>query len=158
MTERAVGITIRNPTDYIAAQLAAEQVEGHQRLIQVISITAGKIETGINRSVSEDDSNDTTTLTGDLTVGDSAYLAAYVKHSEATGSCLVTPLLCNSEGAAIGHLPPRYSNVTVPVVSGTTYLSHCLTWEVMATGAYSLYMHVSQLSAGNTIDLNAYTF
>jgi hypothetical protein len=158
MTERSTGITVRNPTDYIATQLAAEQAEGRSRLIQIVSLAAGKIETGISRSVAADDSNDTTTLTGDLTVGDSSYLACYVKHSEASGSCLVTPLLCNVAGAAIGHLPPRYSNVTVPVVSGTAYLSHCLTWEVMTTGAYSLYMHVSQLSAGNTIDLNAYAF
>jgi hypothetical protein len=158
MTEKAIGISIRSPNEWIAAFEGSEVVDGHPRQIQVVSLAAGKIESGINRSVSVDDSNDTTTLTGDLTVGDSSYLAAYIKHSEANGSCLVTPLLCNSGGAAIGHLPPRFSNVTVPVVSGTAYLSHCLTWEVMATGAYSLYMHVSQLSAGNTIDLNAYTF
>jgi hypothetical protein len=161
MAERATGITVKNPTDYVATQLAAEQAEGHSRVIQIISVAAGKIESGSNssyREVSSDDSYTVTTVSGNIDIGDNAYLSCYIKHSDANGSCLVTPLLCNSEGAVLGHLDPRISSVGLPVASGSYYLAPCLTWNVMSTGAWKLYPHISKLSAGNSIQINSYTF
>lgn len=161
MAELSTGITVRSPTDYVATQQAAEQAEGHNRVIQITSMAAGKIEIGNNystRSVSSDDGYDMTTVSGSHIVGDNNYLACYVKHASSNGSCLITPLLCNQDGAVMGHLDPKMSTVGLPVASGSYYLAPCLSWNIMQTGAWKLYMHVSRLNAGNSIQLDAYTF
>ena len=157
--ERSTGIKTTGADTYVATSDASEQAESHIRVIQIISMTAGKIETGVTRSgVSSDDSWDVTTVSGDLIAGDNKYLGCYVEHTQSSGECLITPLLCDSDGIVIGYLPPKLSEVKVPIEKGGKYLSICLSWEVMSTGAWKIYPHVSGLSVNNTVSIDAYTF
>jgi hypothetical protein len=159
MAEKSTGIKTTGADTYVATQQAAEQAEGQSRVVQIISMTAGKIETGISRlGVSSNDAMDVTSVSGSLVAGDNMYLACYVNHSQSNGSCLVTPLLCDNDGVVLGYLDPKVSSVKVPVINVTNYLSVCLSWEVMSTGAWKLFPLVSELSDGNSVDVYAYTF
>jgi hypothetical protein len=159
LTEKAVGINTRNADQYVAAFVASEQVDGHDRLTQIVSLTAGKVGTGDFRlSVSTNDSEDVTTISGNLLVGDNNYLVFYTQHIQPNGCCLLTPLLCDSGGTVIGYLPPKLSSVQMPVTVSGKYLSACLSWAVMSTGAYYIYPLITGLSGGNSVDVYAYTF
>jgi hypothetical protein len=161
MTEHATGINTRNATAYVATQVAAEQADGNTRLLQIVSITAGKI-TGdaysSTRTVSSNDSLTVTTISGNILVGDNSRLSCYVQHTQSTGSCLVTPLLCGADGKVIGTLETKQSNVMLPLVSGTNYISNCLSWSIMDTGAWYTYTHIYNLSDNNTVTVSSYTF
>lgn len=159
MTEQATGIKTTGADTYVGTFLASEQADGKTRVIQIISMTAGKIETGTTRSnVSFDDSWDVTTVSGDLIAGDNKYLGCYVEHTQSNGKCLITPLLCDDSGVVIGYLPPKVSDVKVPVEKSGSYLSVCLSWEVMSTGAWKIYPHISGLGEGDVVTVYAYTF
>lgn len=159
MTEQATGIKTVGADTYVGTFLASEQADGKTRVIQIISMTAGKIETGLDRiGVSSDDSWDVTSVSGSLIAGDNNYLGCYVEHTQPSGKCLVTPLLCNNDGIVIGYLPPKISDVKVPVQKSGKYLSICLSWEVMSTGAWKIYPHISGLSDGNSVDVYSYTY
>jgi hypothetical protein len=157
MPERSIGITSRAPTDFVAAFTAAEQADGESRLIQIISLTAGKISDTVGaplRIVSVNDTMDVSTLTGDVIVGDNSYASIYVQHSQPTGSCLVTPLLCDGAGTVIGCLSPKQSQVCLTLQSGTgSYMSSNLNWDVKGSGAIKIFPHVSGISAGDEIKL-----
>jgi hypothetical protein len=155
MSEKATGVITRNADAYIATFEAAEQAEGQIRLVQIISITAGKIPEVVGvptRHVVNNDSLSITTLSGYL-LGDNSHLVCYVKHKEPGGSCLVTPLLCDNNNQVIGTLESKYSKVSLTLASGTAYLSPCLRWEFLGTGAWSIFPHVCQISEANEIDL-----
>lgn len=161
MAERSTGINTRNPSDYVATFDAAEQAEGQTRLIQIVSLTSGKIDTtksAPNRAVSSNDSLDLTTTSGDISVGDNAYLACYTEHSQSDGKCFITPLLCDNNGEVMGMLPSKESKVIVTTYSGSNYFSNCLSWEIRGAGAHKVFMHVSELSAGNTVDMRYFVF
>ena len=157
MTERAVGYDARNSTEYVAAFVASEEADGHTRLIQIMSVTAGKVDEDIGdpyRIVSTNDSMDVDSLSGNLEVGDNSYLTCYIHHSEPTGSCLITPLLCDNNGVVVGTLEPRQSNVCLTMQSGTGYyMSNNINWDIKGTGAYSIFPHVSNLSSSNIVKL-----
>jgi len=161
MAERSTGINTRNPSDYVATFDAAEQAEGQVRLIQIVSLTSGKIDTAKgspDRTVASNDSLDLTTTSGDVTVGDNAYLACYTEHSQIDGKCFVTPLLCDNDGEVVGMLPSKESKVTITTYSGSNYFSNCLSWEIRSTGAHKVFMHVSELSTGNSVDMRYFVF
>lgn len=159
MAEKSTGIRTTGADTYVATQDASEQAEGHNRQLQIITLTAGKIDSGLSRlAVSSNDSMDVTAVSGSLLVGDNAHLACYVEHSLSNGSCLVTPLLCDNDGVVLGYLPSKTSSVQIPVEKSGKYLSICLSWEVMATGSWKLFPLVSSLSNGNSVDVYAYTF
>jgi hypothetical protein len=99
VAEKSVGIRTTGADAWVATFLASERADGHVRNVQVVAITAGKIEDGVSRlGVSTDDTLDVTTVSGNLLVGDNNYLALYTSHTQPNGSCLVTPLLCDAEG------------------------------------------------------------
>jgi hypothetical protein len=159
--ERSTGINTRNANEYVATFLASEQAEGHDRVIQIISITSGKIDESFSspsRTVSSDDSLDISTVSGNVVVGDNAYFACYVKHSKDRGNCLITPILCDNEGKAIGILPPKKSEVLLTLYSGSSYFSPCLSWDVKDTGCWKVFPHVSGLSDGDIVDIWVFTF
>jgi hypothetical protein len=159
MAEQATGISTRNPDTWVATFEGSEIVGGHTRQIQVVGITTGKIAGGLSRlSVSTNDSMDVTSVSGSVVVGDNSHLVCYVTHTQNNGACLVTPLLCDNDGVVIGYLPPKISNVKVPVQKSGKYLSICLSWEVMSTGAWKIFPLVSELSDGNSVDVYTYTF
>ena len=162
MSDRSTGIVTRNPTDYVATQDASEQAESHSRVIQIISMTAGKIASGTNSlsrlGVTINDAMDVSSVTATMVAGDNSRLACYVQHSQSNGSCIVTPLLCDATGDPIGTLEPKVSRVMVPVINAGQYLSVCLDWSIMNTGAWYLYFNISQISSGNSVNLYAYTF
>jgi hypothetical protein len=159
MAEKSTGIKTTGADTYVATQQAAEQAEGQSRVVQIISMTAGKIETGVSRlGVSSNDAMDVTSVSGSLVSGDNMYLACYVDHAQSNGSCLITPLLCDNDGSVLGYLAPKVSTVKIPVTKSGKYLSVCLSWEVMSSGAWKLFPLVSELSNGNSIDVYAYTF
>jgi len=163
MPEKSIGINTSNADEYVAAFEASEQADGHTRAIQIIATTAGKVDETIgsaDRTVSSNDSLDVTAVSGNIIVGDNAYFACYLAHSESNGSCLVTPLLCDNDGNVIGTLEPKQSDVNqgIPLVSSSAYLSRCLVWEVMTTGAHKLYPHVYNLSDSNSIDMWCFTY
>lgn len=159
--ERAVGIKTVGADTYVAAQNAAEQAEGKTRVLQIVSLAAGKVDSSLGspaRTCSTNDSSDLTTITGDIDVGDNFYLACYLRHSQSTGSCLVTPILCDGAGTPMGLLESKRSQVQLTVVSGTDYFSKCLSWEVAGVGAWKIYPHVTDISTDNTVNLWCYTF
>jgi hypothetical protein len=159
MTERSVGIKTTGADTYVATFEAAEQAEGQTRVVQIISLTAGKIDSGLSRlSISSDDLMDVTSVSGSVVVGDNSHLACYVDHTQSNGSCLITPLLCDNDGSVLGYLAPKVSSVKVPVIKSGKYLSSCLSWEIMTTGSWKLFPLVSELSSGNSVDVYAYTF
>ena len=117
MSELATGIVSRNPTDYVATRTAAEQAEGHSRVVQIISMTAGKIESGANSftrlGVTSNDALDVSSVIATMVAGDNNRLACYVQHSQSNGTCIVTPLLCDANGTPIGVLESKTSRVQV---------------------------------------------
>ena len=159
--ENSVGIKTTGADTYVAAFTAAEQAEGKSRVVQIISLTSGKMDPLVGsptRGVSVNDTLDITTVTGSVSVGDNAYFACYLRHTQPAGSCLVTPLLCDDGGTVVGCLPSKISRVMLPVASGTNYISNCLSWPVMETGAWKIYPHVTDLSLSNTVDMWCFTF
>jgi hypothetical protein len=162
MTERAVGIKTTGADTYVAAFLASEQADGQNRIIQIISLASGKFDATIGaatRSISSSDSLDVSGLLGDIVVGDNAYFACYAKHSRASGSCLVTPLLCDDDGVIVGKLESKKSQVQIALDDGSGhYLSNVLSWNILGTGAWKLYAHVADLSDSNSVDLWCFTF
>jgi len=161
VSESAVGIKTVGADTYVAAYTAAEQADGKTRVVQIISLTAGKVDSSLGsptRSVSSNDSADISALTGDIEVGDNYYLACYVRHSQPTGSCLVTPILCDNQGTPMGLLESKRSQVQLTVTSGIDYFSKCLSWEVAGAGAWRINAYISDLSVGNSIQLWCYTF
>lgn len=161
MTERSVGINTQNADKWVASFDAAEQAEGHTRVIQIIGLTAGKIGTPVGaatRVVATDDPLDISSISGNLVIGDNSFLACYLRHTSDKGQCLITPLLCDDNGDVIGTLPPKRSTVAVPLLDGVDYVSNCLSWDIKGTGALKAYMHVSNLSNLNTISLWCFTF
>ena len=161
MTERALGISTRSATDYVAAFTAAESADGQIRQVQLIGLTAGKIDATVGaagRIVSSNDAMDITTLSGNTLINDSHYLAIYVQHTQPNGSCLVTPLLCDSTGRVMGSLESKVARVTLPLASGTNYIANCLVWPVLETGAWTVFSHVSNLSSNNTVSVWVFTF
>jgi len=160
VTERSVGINTTNATDYVAAFIASEQADGHSRQIQIIAFTGGKIDSTVGsqtRSVTSNDSDNLEYISDTVAVGDDCYLGCYIKHSEPSGSCVVTPLLCDAGGGVIGVLEPKKS-VAIPVASGSHYLSTCLTWQIMGTGAWRVYPHINKLSESNSVDVWLYSY
>jgi len=160
MADRSVGIRTSGADTYVAAFTAAEQAEGKERVVQLTGLTAGKVSENLAnsiRTVISDDVYDATTFSGSIVIGDSAYLTCYLRHSRSDGECLVTPLLCDNYGIVMGCLDSQKSKVMLPVVSGTSYLSNNLSWAVMETGAWKVFVHVSGLSAANSVDLWAFT-
>jgi hypothetical protein len=161
MTERATGIKTTGADTYVATADASEQADGKTRVIQIISLAAGKVSSALGiatRSVSSNDSWDMSLITGDMVVGDNSFFACYLGHSQNNGSCLVTPLLCDDDGLVIGTLESRTSRVMLPVVNGTKYMASCLSWPILETGAWKIYAHITDLSDSNTIDIWCYTF
>jgi hypothetical protein len=161
MGEKSTGIKTTNADTYVATFLASEEAEGKQRVVQIISLTAGKVDSSLGspaRTVSFNDSSDISTLTGNIEVGDNYYLACYVRHSQLNGSCLVTPVLCDNNGTPMGLLESKKSQVQLTVTSGIDYFSKCLSWEVAGTGAWKINAYISDLSVGNSIQLWCYTF
>jgi hypothetical protein len=159
--ERAVGIKTVGADTYVAAQNAAEQAEGKTRVLQIVSLAAGKVDSSLGspaRTLSTDDSSDLTTITGDIAIGDNFYLACYLRHSQSDGSCLVTPILCDDAGTPMGLLESKRSQVQLTVTSGTDYFSKCLSWEVAGAGAWKIYPYVTDISIDNTVNLWCYTF
>jgi hypothetical protein len=159
--EKSVGVKTIGADTYIAAFSAAEQAESKSRVVQIIGLTAGKIlETpGLaTRSVTSDDSADVSAIVGDIEIGDNSYLACYVVHAGLNGSCLLTPLLCDNDGSVIASLDSKVSRVMLPIYNGSGYLSNCLSWPVLETGAWKVFVHVTDLSTSNTIDIWCYTF
>lgn len=160
MSEKSVGIDTRNADTWVAAFEASETAEGHSRQIQIISMTAGKIDEFVGpatRSVSSDDSLDITTVSG-IEVGDNAYLACFVKHSQEAGSCLVTPLLCDNNDNVVGTLETKQSKVGLPLASGSHYISSSLSWDIKGTGAWKVHPHIYNLSDSNEVSVWAFTF
>lgn len=162
MAERSTGINTRNADEWVATFSAAEQADGRTRVVQIVSLTSGKIDSVVgaaDRTVSTNDSLNITTFSGNIIVGDNSYLACYVEHSVVTGSCNITPLLCDNQGQVVSTLPTKVSQVVLPTQSGSgNYLTPCLSWDIKGTGAWKIYPHVYNLSAGNTVDLRCYTF
>jgi hypothetical protein len=159
--EKSTGIKTTGANEYVATFKASESAEGHDRVIQIVSIASGKIDESLGsptRNISSNDSMDITTISGNITIGDNSYLAVYPRHSQSNGSCLITPLLCDNEGVVIGCLETKSSSVMLPAASGTNYIANCLSWAVIETGAWKLYPHVSNLSSSDTIDLWCYVF
>lgn len=160
-TERGTGIKTTGADTYVATFRASREVAGQERVVQIISLTSGKVSDSLGdstRSVSVDDSMDVTTLSGSVPIGDDAYLACYLRHSQPNGQCLVTPLLCDNNGTVMGTLHSKTSKVMLPVASGSNYLANCLSWPILETGAWSIFPHVSDLSQSNTVDLWCFTF
>jgi len=154
MTNRSVGINTQNADNWVAAITAAEEADGHTRLIQLISVVAGKIDESIGspaRTVASNDSLDITTVSGNVLVGDSSYMSMYIQHSQEDGSCLVTPLLCDNDGVTIGCLDSKVSRVSAPLKTGSYYLSSHLSWDIRETGAYKCFPHIYNLSSSNII-------
>jgi hypothetical protein len=161
MSEKSVGINTRNADAYVAAFEAAEQADGYTRNIQIVGLTAGKIDQNLgdpDKIVSSNDSNNITTITGSIETGDNAYCAIYPRHSQSAGSCVVTPLLCDNQGTVVGMLDSKYSNVPITMYSGSDYISKPLIWDIKSTGAWKIYVHISELSDSNTVKLWIYTF
>jgi|WetSurMetagenome_2_1015567.scaffolds.fasta_scaffold367686_2 hypothetical protein len=159
MTERSVGIKTTGATDYVAAFTASEQADSHNRVVQIIAMTAGKIDTGLSRlGVAANDSMDITSVSGSLVVGDNSRFACYIEHSQSNGTCLVTPLLCDNDGVALGYLPAKSSSADMSIVKSGKYLSPCLSWEILNTGAWKIHPLIFGLSDGNNIDVYSYTF
>jgi hypothetical protein len=161
MAERGTGIKTTGADTYVATFDASEQGDGHSRVVQVISLTAGKVSPTMGsptRSVSSNDSLNMTTISGNINVGDNSYFACYLRHSQPNGYCLVTPLLCDDNGTVMGSLESKASRVMLPVASGSNYMSPCLSWPVLETGAWTIYPHVTDLSSGNSISMWCYTF
>jgi hypothetical protein len=159
--EKSVGIKTTGADTYIATFKAAEEADGRERLIQIISLSSGKISETLGaapRSVAADDSLDVSGITADFVVGDNAYFACYLKHSEPNGYCLITPLLCDNEGHVIGCLETKASQVKLPILDGSDYLSTCLSWPILETGAWKIYAHVTDLSVSNIVDVWCFTF
>jgi hypothetical protein len=158
--EQATGIDTSRANAYVATFQASQDADGQTRLVQIISMTAGKIDESVGsatREVISDDSLTLTTVSG-IEVGDNAFLSCYLKHSQETGSCLVTPLLCDNNDNVIGTLETKQSKVGLPLASGSHYLSNSLTWEIMNTGAWKVYPHIYRLSESNEVDVWAFTF
>jgi hypothetical protein len=155
--ERSVGLDVRNPNAWVAAFVGAEEADGHERLVQLIALTGGKIDNIVGtptREVSTNDSFNVATLSGNLTVGDNSALSCYVQHSQLNGSCIVTPLLCDNSGTVIGCLNPQQSRECMTLQSGTGYyISPNLNWDTKGTGAFKIFPHVSNLSVGNDVKL-----
>jgi hypothetical protein len=159
--EKSVGIKTTGADTYVAAFSAAEQAEGQNRVVQIISLAAGKVSSSLGaatRSVSSNDSLDMSLITGDMVVGDNSFFACYLGHSQSNGSCLVTPLLCDNDGLVIGTLESRVSRVMLPVVNGAKYMSNCLSWPILETGAWKIYAHITDLSGSNVVDIWCFTF
>lgn len=160
-SERKTGIRTTGADSYVATFRASEDVDGGERLVQIISMTSGKIDESIGastRSVSSDDSLDLTTLSGSVQIGDDGYFACYVRHSQKNGQCLITPLLCDNNGVVIGALNSKTSKVMLPVASGSNYIANCLSWPVMETGAWRIFPHVADLSDANSVQMWCFTF
>lgn len=162
-SERGTGIKTTGADTYVATFKASQDVGGQERMVQIISLTSGKItdqvSTPTRSSVSVDDSMDTTTLSGMLQVGDDSYFACYTQHSEQTGQCLITPLLCDNYGNVVGVLNSKKAQVRLPVtVSGGAYLANCVSWPVLETGAWQIFPHVTDLSDSNSVDMWCFTF
>ena len=156
MTERATGINTRNSNEYVATFEAAEQVSGSSRLIQIVALSSGKIDTTVSsplRSISSSDSLDVTTLSGNINTGDNSFFVCYIDHKEKNGSCVVTPLLCDNDGSIVGNLPPKTSKANPYLIKGTYYISSCLIWDIKGSGSWKLFPHVMDLSASNDIKL-----
>jgi len=160
-SELGIGIVTRNADSYVARFEASEKVDGVPRAVQIISLTAGKIDSSVGaetRSVVSDDTLDVTTLSGSILVGDNAYLGCYVLHSSRNGSCIVTPLLCDSNGVVIGKLSSKETKVDIEFIKSGEYLSTCLIWDIRSCGAWKIFPHVYNLSSGNSVKLWVYTY
>lgn len=161
MSERSLGINTRNADAWVAAFEASEQAEGYTRAVQVVALTSGKIDQNVGepiRAVSSNDSNDITTFSGNVEVGDNAFCAIYSRHNQSSGSCIITPLLCDNQGTVIGILDSKYSNVPITLYSGSDYISKPLIWDIKSTGAWKIFPHISELSESNTVKLWVFTF
>lgn len=159
--ERGTPIKTTGGDTQVATFRASQDVEGQERVVQIISLTSGKANESLGpptRAVSTNDSMDITTISGNVLSGDNAYLACYVRHSQPDGYCLVTPLLCDNDGVVMGTLDSQASKVMLPVASGTNYLASCLSWPILETGAWRIYPHITDLSGSNSIDLWCFTF
>lgn len=161
VSDRAAGINTRNADAWVAAITASEEVNGHERLLQNITVTAGKVSEQLGattRSVFSNDTLDITTITGSVSIGDDGYFGCYIRHSQSNGSCLVTPLLCDNNGVVMGSLDSKKSYVSLPVASGTNYISNCLVWDIKNTGTWKVFPHIYSLSDSNAIDMWCYTY
>ena len=160
MSESLTGISTVNADAYVATKSAAEVIGGKTGVIQLIGLTAGKIDQSVGsplRTVSTSDSFDVTTFSGSVLIYDDSFLACYIEHSQLNGSCLVTPLLCDNGGVVIGCLPSRQSQVNLPLQKGSYYISNCLSWDIKDTGAWKGFIHISNLSSSNTVKLWSFT-
>lgn len=156
MTERATGINTRNANEYVATFEASEQISGSSRLIQIVALSSGKIDSSVSsplRSVSSSDSSEVTTISGSVSAGDNSFFVCYVDHKEKNGSCMITPLLCDNDGLVIGSLPPKTSKANPYLTKNTYYISSCLIWDVKGSGSWKIFPHVMDLSASNNIKL-----
>jgi hypothetical protein len=161
VSEQSVGIVTTGANEYVAAFTASQQADGKDRVIQLIAVVAGKIDESVTsptRSVSSDDSLDMSTVSSPTLIGDERYIGVYIKHSEPDGKCLVTPLLCDNNDAVIGTLETKESKVQLPMASGSHYLSSCLSWEIMSTGAWKCFPHIYNLSDSNAVDVWMFTY
>ena len=159
--ERGTPIKTTGGDTQVATFRGSEDFQGQERVVQIISITSGKTNEGLgspDRTVSIDDSLDITTISGSITAGDNSYLACYIRHSQPDGYCLVTPLLCDNDGVVMGTLDSKPSKVMLPVASGSHYLSNCISWPILETGAWKIYPHITDLSYSNSVDVWCYTF
>jgi hypothetical protein len=159
--ERGTPIKTTGGDTQVATFRASEDFQGQERVVQIISITSGKTDEDLgspDRTVSSNDSLDITTISGNVMAGDNSYLACYVRHSQPDGYCLVTPLLCDNDGVVMGTLDSKSSKVMLPVASGTAYISNCLSWRILETGAWKIYPHVADLSDSNSVEMWCYTF
>lgn len=161
MSEKATGIISRNADAWVATFEAAEQAEGHSRLIQIVSLTSGKIGTSVGaptRTVASNDSSDTTTFSGSIVLGDNNAIAAYIQHSQSSGNCIITPLICDNNGAVVGGLNPLRSTTILDLKGASNYyLGNTLIWDIKGSGGWKIWPHVSNLSDSNTIKLWIYT-
>ena len=160
-SERGTPIKTTGGDTNVATFRASEDFQGQERVVQIISMTSGKVSEDIgspDRSVSVNDSLDITTISGNVLAGDNSYMACYLRHSQSNGQCLVTPLLCDNNGVVMGSLESKSSKVMLPVASGGYYLANCLSWPILETGAWKIYPHVTDLSDSNSVEMWCFTF
>jgi hypothetical protein len=89
-----------------------------------------------------------------ITIGDKSTLIVVPLHTATTGAVYVTPIVFNAAGTALSIRTTKSSSMgTALFVSAGVYYSPQLIWDTQ--GAVKIGLHITSISAGNTVKLLA---
>lgn len=165
MAEQATRISDQHSGDYIATRDATETDGTNPRVIQLMDFASRQLPSpatvrGIGSFVNSADGVDLASLPAEITnnlisIGDKSTLLVFPRHSVSDGEVVITPIIFNDAGTAIGVRATKSSGMGTAlfIVSGV-YYSPQLVWDTQ--GAEKIGLHITVISGvGNTIRLLA---